>query len=92
MERYLLTIETPPAGYEISKVFTLVQYTKRINITEAGLRGEDCQDALDVLASAAPAEANAIIGIKMTSTTLATEKASYLYLTYIGTPAVIEKL
>lgn len=92
MDRYLLTIETPPAGYEITKVFTLVQYTKRIKITESGLRGDDCQDALDVLAASAPEEANAIIGIKMTSTAFDTGKASYLCLTYIGTPAIIEKL
>ncbi|MDH0342159.1 hypothetical protein [Chromobacterium haemolyticum] len=92
MERYLLTIETPPAGYEISKVFSMVQYTKGIRISETGLREEDCQDALDVLASSVPAEANALIGIKMTSTTLATAKGAYLYLTYIGTPAIIREI
>lgn len=89
MERYLLTVEAAPAGYEVREVFTLIQFTKRLKVTETGASAAECQEALDVLSAAAPDRANAVIGVQLTSTAVVVGGEVYLYLTYLGTPALI---
>ncbi|CAG9169675.1 hypothetical protein [Cupriavidus pinatubonensis] len=92
MERYLLTVEAAPAGYEVREVFTLIQFTKRLRVTEASASAAECQDALDVLSAAAPDGANAVLGVRLTSTAVSVDGEIYLFLTYLGTPArIVEK-
>lgn len=92
MEIHLLTVEVAPAGYQISQVFTLIQYTKRVSMTDAGARAAECQEALNVLSQSVPEGANAVIGVRVTSTAVAAGEGIYLYLTYTGTPARIEPI
>lgn len=92
MERHLLTVESAPAGYEVRELFTLIQFTKRLRVTEAGASAAECQEALDVLSAAAPEHANAVLGVRLTSTAVVVGGEVYLYLTYLGTPArIVEK-
>ena len=92
VSRVLLTTDSAPDGWKIERILTMIQLTTRIKVTDSGLRSEECQEALDMLADSAPDEANAVIGIRVTSSTLTIEDTVYLYLTYIGTPAIIVEL
>nr|SHO06821.1 Putative uncharacterized protein [Moritella viscosa] len=49
------------------------------------------QEAMDLLARSAPSDANAIIGIKATSSTQQFSNGTFLYLTYIGTPITYQE-
>jgi hypothetical protein len=91
MGRYLFTVDSPPAGFKIARLFRMVQYIRRFDLSRAALPVEDYENALDVLATepSLPKDANAIIGIKVSSSILADSKGAYLYLVYIGTPAKI---
>lgn len=71
----------------------MVQITRAIEVSHKGLiRGflernrNEYQEAINVLAASAPPEANAIIGIKATSSAQKFSNGTYLYITYIGTP------
>lgn len=89
----LLSTETLPENCSIKEMYPMVQLTRAIEVSSKGLiRGfldrdrNEYQEALDQLASCAPPDANAIIGIKATSSTQQFKDGIYLYLTYIGTP------
>ncbi len=89
----LLTTESLPEPCKIIEMYSMVQITKTVEVSNKGmLRGylerdkNEYQEALDLLASSAPSEANAIIGIQATSSTQQFSNGTYLYLTYIGTP------
>ena len=91
----LLTTDVLPPNYEIAEMFSMVQITKTIEVSSKGLiRGflernrNEYQEALDYLAECSPAEANAIIGIKATSSTQQFNNGTFMYLTYIGTPII----
>lgn len=90
----LLTTETLPQGLVVTEMYSMVQITKAIEVSNKGLlRGlldrnrNEYQEAMDALAQSAPPEANAIIGIKATSAVQHFSNGTFLYLTYIGTPA-----
>lgn len=89
--KYLLTIEGAPVGHQVDRVFTLIQITKQVKM-EARKSALQMQDALDELGNAAPTEANAVIGIRVSSAAVEIEGVPYLYFTYIGTPAVISPI
>lgn len=93
----LLSTETLPENCAIKEMYSMVQITRAIEVSNKGLiRGfiernrNEYQEALDQLASLAPPDSNAIIGIKATSSTQQFSNGTYLYLTYIGTPITYE--
>lgn len=93
----LLSTDTLPSDYVIKEMFSMIQITKSIEVSNKGvLRGflerdrNEYQEALDLLASSAPSEANAIIGINVSSSTQQFSNGTFLYLTYIGTPVTYQ--
>ena len=94
----LLSIEKLPDRYSIIEIYPMIQFTRPVQISDKGLiRGvlerkrNEYQEALDGFAELAPEEANAIIGVKVSSSAQQFRNAAFLYLTYIGTPVKIEK-
>jgi regulator of nucleoside diphosphate kinase len=91
----LLTTESLPIGLEIKEMFSMVQITKPVEISSKGvIRGlleakkNEYQEALEMLAQVAPSNANAIVGIKVTTSTQSFSNGTFLYITYIGTPVI----
>ena len=89
----LLTTDHIPGGHEITLAYSMIETTYRIQISEKGIvkallarGGNEHQDALDHLAKQAPAGANAIVGIKVSTAAQAFGDGVFLYMTYIGTP------
>ncbi|WP_084455205.1 hypothetical protein [Comamonas composti] len=93
----LLSTETLPENCVIKEMYSLVQVTRAIEVSDKGLiRGilerkrNEYQEALEQLTLCAPSDANAIIGVKVTSSTQNFSNGTYLYLTYIGTPILYQ--
>ena len=94
----LLTTECVPEEYEIKEMFSMIQTTSSIKTSKKGLiekytdrNRNEYQEALEQLASFAPAEATAVIGIKVSTTTQVFSNGTYLVITYIGTPVELVK-
>ena len=93
----MFTTHVLPEGVRLLNLYHMVQITQPIEISSKGLvrsmmekPSNGYQDAIDALAAAAPKEANAIIGIQVATSTQTFSNATFLYLTYIGTPALVE--
>ncbi len=93
----LLTIETLPADCRLLSLYPMIQITHQIEISAKDWvrslterPSDGYQEACDLLVASAPKEANAIIGIRVATSTQAFGNGTFLYLTYIGTPALIE--
>jgi uncharacterized protein YbjQ (UPF0145 family) len=89
----LLTTQTLPEGLIVKEAFSLVLINQAIEVSSKGfIRGllekkrNEYQEALDYLASQAPKEANAIIGIQVSTSTQQFSNGTFLYLTAVGTP------
>ncbi len=94
----LLSTEVLPSNCEIKQMYHLVQITRAIEISKKGLlrsifekNTNEYQEAVNQLADSAPSDANAIIGIKVTSSTQQFGDGTFLYLTYIGTPITYQE-
>lgn len=93
----LLTTPTLPDGCIVKEAFNLVLINHQIEVSTKGLiRGllekkrNEYQDALDLLASQAPKEANAIISVQISTSTQQFSNGTFLYLTVVGTPVFYE--
>jgi len=91
----LLTTSSLPDGLVVKEAFTMVLINKAIEVSNKGvLRGllekdrNEYQEALDFLASQAPQDANAIIGIQISTSTQQFSNGTFLYLTAVGTPII----
>lgn len=89
----LQTTETLPQGFIISESYSMIFLNTQIEISNKGLlRGifegqrNEYQEAMDNFAILAPREANAIIGIKVSSAIQQFQNGTFQYLTFIGTP------
>lgn len=89
----LLTTEVLPENCVIEEMFHMVYTRGTIEVSSKGLvRGylernrNEAQELIDNLASLAPAEANAIIGIKVSTAVQRFTNYVLLFTTYIGTP------
>lgn len=89
----LLTTDHIPGEHEITFAYSMIEITYRTQISQKGIikafldrNRNEHQEALDLLARQAPANANAIVGIKVSSATQNFGNEAFLYLTYIGTP------
>jgi len=89
---FLLTTESAPSGFSIEKVFGLIQFTTAMKLGRGGADAEAMQAALDMLAEAAPAEANAVIGVRLSTAAVSSDDGMVVILTYIGTPAIISEI
>ena len=95
----LLSTDHIPVSHEIETVYDMVEVTYRIQISSKGLiqgllekKRNEHEEAMQFLVKAAPKEANAIIGIKVSSATQAFNDGTFLYLTYIGTPVAFRRV
>jgi uncharacterized protein YbjQ (UPF0145 family) len=91
----LLTTDHIPGEREITMAYSMIEITYRIQISQKGVikaflerNRNEHQEALELLAKQAPADANAIVGIKVSSATQNFGSEAFLYLTYIGTPVI----
>ena len=91
----LLTTDHIPGGHEITFAYSMIETTLTIQISEKNLiktllerNRNEHQEALDLLAAQAPTDANAIVGIKVSTAAQAFGNGVFLYLTYIGTPVI----
>ena len=96
MEKMLFTTDTVPVGMEIKKMYPMTQFTGRIEISNKGLfravmdkNRNEYQEIMESFARHAPVEANAIIGVQISTSAQKLDDGTFLYVTYIGTPAVI---
>ena len=92
------TTETLPEQMRIKSIFSMIETTHRIQISQKGLikgffqrKRDEHREALDKLIESAPSEANAIIGVKHSTATHTFPEGTFLFITYIGTPVVIEE-
>ncbi|HML83107.1 MAG TPA: hypothetical protein PKE37_15220 [Thiomonas arsenitoxydans] len=99
MSATLYTLQTPPEGFKCTRMFAMIQITRQIKISQIGLlealtsSGKDpYQQSLDTFADLAPQEANAILGVQLSTATQHFTNGTFLYLTYIGTPVTMEAI
>lgn len=95
MERELLIVSTDvlPIAHEVEQVWSVVSYTGRVEVSSKGLvrgmleRGRnEHQEVYDGFAAAMPTEANAVVGVRVSTTTGEFGPAVVLFITYTGTP------
>jgi uncharacterized protein YbjQ (UPF0145 family) len=91
----LLTTPTLPEGCVVTQAFTMILANKMIEISSKGLiRGvleknrNEYNEAIAFFMGLAPKEANAIIGVQISSSTQQFSNGVFLYLTMVGTPVV----
>ncbi|WP_201772802.1 hypothetical protein [Endozoicomonas numazuensis] len=83
----LSSTETLPEGCAIKEMYHMVQLTRTVEISNKDLlrkilerNKNEYKEALDALAKLAPSDANAIIGIKVSSSTQQFSNGTFLYL------------
>jgi len=96
MIEVLTTTQQFPAGTEVKSVFSMVQVTGSIEVSQKGLirqikdrKRNYYQELLDGFAASAPEEANAIIGVQLATSIATFSNGTFLMMTYSGTPVVI---
>jgi uncharacterized protein YbjQ (UPF0145 family) len=99
MEKALFTTENLPAGLLVKEVFGMIQVTGTVEVSNKGMiRGllerkrNEYQEVIDSFVNSAPSEANAILGVQISTSSQQFSNGTFLYITYIGTPAVIENV
>ena len=95
----LLTTDHIPGRHEITFVYSMIEVTYTIQISQKGFikalldrNRNEHQEALNLLARQAPADANAIVGIKVSTASQDFGNGVFLYLTYIGTPVIYAEI
>ncbi len=99
MDRILFSTDQMPIGIEIKQIYAMIQVSGTVEISKKGLlRGifdrnkNEYQEILDRFIGHAPSEANAVIGVQISTAAQAFNNGSFLYVTYIGTPAIISQI
>lgn len=97
MTKLLLTTEHLPEGIVVKEIFGMIQITGTVEVSNKGvIRGllernkNEYQEVIDAFIRSAPSEANAIIGVQISTSVQNFSNGTFLYVTYIGTPAVLE--
>lgn len=97
MEKILYTTENLPEGTVVQQVFGMIQFTGAVEVSKKGmLRGflerkrNEYQEVVDAFVSAAPEEANAILGVQVSTSTQQFSNGTFMYITYTGTPAILK--
>lgn len=96
-EVFLFTTEVLPEKYVIKEMFQMIEVHDSTIISKQSLldrvfsgKKNRVHELLKTFASAAPKEANAILGVKTSTTAASFSNESYLMVTHTGTPAIIE--
>lgn len=99
MEKTLFTTENLPEGLVVKEVFGMIQITGTVEVSNKSLiRGiferkrNEYQEVIDAFVETAPKEANAILGVQISTSAQNFNNGTFLYVTYIGTPAIIEDI
>ena len=86
----LFTTDKLPNDTKIDSLFTMTQYTGMVEVSNKGIRRErlekdrnEYQEVLDCFMNTAPTEANAIINVRVSTTTQEYTNGTFMYLTYI---------
>lgn len=95
----LYTVDRPE-GFRVTRTFGLVEATTSVQISDPGSWARlfekpstDTQLALNRLAEAGPDEANAIVGVRLSTTAVVDGHGAILLLmTYYGTPVLMESV
>ena len=92
----LFSTDQVPQGMEVKRLFSAVQMTGVIQISQKSLlkglleRGRnETEEMMQQLRNLAPSEANAIIGIQVSTAAQHFNNGTFLYVTYLGTPAIL---
>ena len=89
----LFTVAEPPVGFRVDHLFDMIQLTSSVKLGRKGDEQAAAQAALDQFAGSAPEMANAVIGVSLaTCVSAGSDGVLTLYLTYIGTPAVLTEV
>ncbi|QEQ96277.1 hypothetical protein [Neptunomonas concharum] len=99
MDKVLFTTENLPEGLIVKEVFGMIQVTGTVEVSNKGvIRGllerkrNEYQEVIDSFVNSAPSEANAILGVQISTSSQQFSNGTFLYITYIGTPATIENV
>jgi len=92
------TTEILQENLKIKFMYSMIEITHKIQISQKGfIKGflernrNEHQEAYDKFIANAPSEANAIIGVKHSTTTHVFSEGTFLFITYIGTPVILEE-
>lgn len=95
----LLTTTQLPEGKVIKTAYSLIYAQRAIKISTKGIfeaiatRGKNEYDeALSHFSSLAPNEANAIVGVQISTSTQQFSDGTFLYLSIVGTPVYCEDI
>ena len=93
----MFTTENLPENIVVKEVFGMIQITGTVEVSNKGLiRGlmqrsrNEYQEVIDSFIDSAPDESNAILGVQISTSSQQFNNGTFLYITYIGTPAIIE--
>ena len=93
----MLNTPTLPDGLIVKEAYHMVFIVYPVEISNKGLvrnvldrKRNEYQEAFDLLAAQAPKEANAIIGIQVSTAAQAFSNGTFLYVTLTGTPVLYE--
>ena len=90
MSKPIISTGELPVGMEINEIYPMVQATGSFEF-RPGRNTEELmlEKIKEELINKSPEEANAIIGVKVTTTANNYPGGSTIFATYIGTPAII---
>ncbi|MFY8325435.1 hypothetical protein [Pseudoalteromonas sp. ZZD1] len=98
MSKTLFTTENLPDGLIVKETFGMIQVTGTVEVSNKGIiRGmlqrnkNEYQEVIDSFVDSAPYEANAILGVQIATSSQQFSNGTFLYVTYIGTPAIVEQ-
>lgn len=94
----ITTTSALPANFEIKSIFSLVLVTQSIEVSNKGLirnliekKRNGYDEAIALLIKQAPAEANAIISVQVSTAIQNFSNGVFLSLTLVGTPVYMEE-
>ncbi len=98
MKKYIFTTENLPENIIVKELFGMVQTTGIVEISKKGfIRGliegkkNEYQKVINAFVNNCPNEANAILGVQISTSSQQFNNGTFIYVTYIGTPAIIEE-
>ena len=96
MSKLILNGHVPPPSMAVAEMYSMIQFTGTIELSDRGVvvgmferKRTEYQDIIDNFAASAPSDANAIMGVQVSTATQSFDNVTYLYMTYIGTPVML---
>lgn len=95
----LLTTPVLPEGLVIKEAFSMILVNKTVELSNKGfIRGfmernrNEYEEAIAFFKSQAPSNANAIIGVQVSTSTQNFSNGTFLYMTIVGTPIIYREV